>query len=79
MKKRDPVNVSYYDKLVDEAARRLEIDELRARSRQEKTDEFEQNFSVDSTEATISLPKKSCVDDVIEDDEEEESENEEDE
>jgi hypothetical protein len=74
MKKRDIVNVSYYDKLVDEAPRRLEMGELRERNRQEKTDEFEQNFSLGSTEATIPLPPKQEDNEECKDNEEYEDE-----
>ncbi|KAI6191400.1 hypothetical protein M3Y97_00224200 [Aphelenchoides bicaudatus] len=75
MKKRDVVNVSYYDKLIDEAAKRLEMEQLRERDRQEK-DDVEQNFSIDSTEATIPLPKENKVE-YSEDSEDEECEDEE--
>lgn len=70
MKKRDVVNVSYYDKLLDEAARKLEIDELKERNRK-GAEEFEQSFSVGSTERTITLLKESNVDQSEEEEEEE--------
>jgi hypothetical protein len=59
MKKRDVANVSYYDKLMNEAAQKLELEQLREneKERQQNDDEFEENFTLGSAERTIVLPK----------------------
>jgi hypothetical protein len=52
MKKRDVANVSYYDKLINEAAQKLELQKLKEQC---GTEEFENNFNLASTEHTVNL------------------------